>query len=243
MHFSIPLPLLLCILTTSAAPSGAASRPLLPHKHLLRSDCPIAYPTPRASPQGTEPPYPIQITITAANSSNTQDPDDSGQDDDGQSTDSDTDGDDATNTRRTLDVPPTPGPQPQSHPPPPSSPSQPQPRTPPPPPPPLELCFAPPSNTSSAGGGPCTLALDLSSPDAHVSGAATVDVHALDGADAGSLVGSARFEAGAMVVVGDSFGCSDGVACFRFEGQEGEAAVGFLQGGEGEVGLVLRYGC
>lgn len=76
------------------------------------------------------------------------------------------------------------------------------------------------TNTSSSSG-PCTLLLNLTSPAAHVSGAATVNIYALDGSSSssssgggggggggspGTLVGTARFEKGAAAVV-NSFAC------------------------------------
>ncbi|KAG7294431.1 hypothetical protein NEMBOFW57_004503 [Staphylotrichum longicolle] len=79
------------------------------------------------------------------------------------------------------------------------------------------------NTSSSSSSGPCTILLNLTSPAAHVSGAATVNIYALDGSSSsgggggggggggnagspGTLVGTARFEKGAAAVV-NSFAC------------------------------------
>ncbi|KAK4038192.1 hypothetical protein C8A01DRAFT_37894 [Parachaetomium inaequale] len=222
---------------TSATPPNTPNRlsPRSKTKNLLpkqdsSSDCPTAYPTPRSSPPDTEPPYPIQITISPPDS-NSQQAQDTGTDSDSDTTSQ-----------------PRPQPPPKKRPQPPNTEKKRDSN----PPPPVEIAFALPANSSStqsASGdsGPCTLFLDLSSPAAQVSGAATVNVYALDGPAAGSLVGTTRFAAGEVATV-DSFACREEEMCFRLEvadddNGDGTTGVGFLQGdGEG-MGLGMRYGC
>ncbi|KAK4142035.1 uncharacterized protein C8A04DRAFT_30439 [Dichotomopilus funicola] len=114
------------------------------------------------------------------------------------------------------------------------------------PPLPVELAFTLPSqSSSSSSGGPCTLMLDLTSPDAKVHGAATINVYALDGPSADSLVGTTHFARGEKTTV-NSFACRQDPMCFRFEvaddGGTGNG-VSFLQGGTEGMGLSMRYGC
>ncbi|KAJ4307239.1 hypothetical protein N0V88_000620 [Collariella sp. IMI 366227] len=69
---------------------------------------------------------------------------------------------------------------------------------------PLEIGFAIPSGTANSGKGPCSLVLDLTSPDAKLTGAslpATVNVVALDGPSSGSVIGTVQFAAGAKATV------------------------------------------
>jgi hypothetical protein len=114
--------------------------------------------------------------------------------------------------------------------------------------------------------------LNLSSPDAHVSGTgANVNVYALDGPEAGELVGTTWFGPGAVATV-NSFACrvAPDEMCFRFEvappeeaeegqgqgqdgggddGQDGTKddagaqTVQFMQGDALGTGLAMKVGC
>ncbi|KAK4102545.1 hypothetical protein N658DRAFT_495253 [Parathielavia hyrcaniae] len=124
------------------------------------------------------------------------------------------------------------------------------------------------SSSSNSGDGSrkarrdvqCILFLDLSNPASKVTGSAMVYLYALDGPDAGRMVGSARFEAGAVVSTLHAFACRPEEVGFRLEAvadASGASAsstaaagaggrlqsMGFLQGSEVGMGLGVRYGC
>ncbi|KAL2132210.1 hypothetical protein VTI74DRAFT_4097 [Chaetomium olivicolor] len=102
--------------------------------------------------------------------------------------------------------------------------------------PPLEIGFSLPQGTSTSGSGPCTLMLDLTSPDAKVSGGpATINVFALDGPAAGALVGTVRFKRGARGTV-NSFACRDQEMCYRLELADGDGNGNDGNGGGGSTG-------
>lgn len=219
-----------------------------PRKHLRRQQaqsCPSVFPIPRSSPGDSEAGYPIQITMNAQDPNNS--PDSSGQDTDSSGEDSDRDSSNHNSQQNTSTAATsTPNktvqrqPSPRIHY---RADQQPSPL-------PVELAFTLPSqssssSSSSSSSGPCTLMLDLTSSDAKVNGAATINVYALDGPSAGSLVGTTHFAQGQKTTV-NSFACRQDPMCFRFEvaddGGTGNG-VSFLQGGTEGMGLNMQYGC
>lgn len=99
------------------------------------------------------------------------------------------------------------------------------------------LVFSPPASAP----GPCTLLATFPAGyPISSSGAAQVNVVAVDGPAAGSLVGTVTFAAGERQTI-NSFACR-GEMTFRLEmAGPGSGSVQFAQGEE--AGVVLTYGC
>jgi len=92
--------------------------------------------------------------------------------------------------------------------------------------------------------GPCTLMLNLPQGTTYVTGGAKINIYALDGPDAGSLVGTTMFAAGSAATI-NSFACRPQM-CYGFAVATDEAAnadksVTFWE--EEGSGLTMTYDC